>query len=140
MMNPLKRMADWTNNRALRRYYRRFAIALLFYVASLTIAVATFKHHVTGPVTYVLAVLPALACVGMMTAYGIYLKEEKDELPRAMGVEALIWSTGATLSLTTIWGFLENFLKVPHLNLLFIYPIFWVFFAIAMPVIYARYK
>ena len=140
-MSPLKRMANWTNNQALRRYYRRFAVTMSLYALFIVLSVVAFtRFHVAGPVAYVLAVLPALACVGMMAAYGFYLKEEKDELPRAMGVEALIWSTGATLSLTTVWGFLENFLKVPHLNLLFIYPIFWVFFAIAMPLIYARYK
>src|SRR5208283_1965437 len=134
-------MMNCTNNPAARRYVRRFGIAMLFYVLFLVGSVSVFaRYHPAGPLAYVLAILPALPIVGMITVFGIYLGEEKDELQRAMGVQALLWSTGATLSLTTVWGFLENFTNVPHLQLMWIYPIFGVFFGIALPIINARYR
>ena len=102
---------------------------MFLYVLFLVVSVVAFTHHrPTGLLAYVLAVLPALPILGMMVVFGLYLREEKDELQRAIGVEALVWSTGATLSLTTVWGFL------------WIYPIFWVFFGISMPMINARYR
>jgi len=114
---------------------------MLFYVLFLVVSVSVFaRYHPAGPLAYVLAILPALPIVGMIAVFGIYLGEEKDELQRAMGVQALLWSTGATLSLTTVWGFLENFTNVPHLQLMWIYPIFGVFFGIALPIINARYR
>jgi len=130
-----------TNNPAARRYYRRVTYTMFVYALLLAVSVVAFtRHHPTGLLAYVLAVLPALPIVGMMVVFGLYLREEKDEVQRAIGVEALVWSTGATLSLTTVWGFLENFVHVPHLQLMWIYPIFWVFFGISMPMINARYK
>lgn len=129
------------NNPAARQYLRRMAVAMFFYLLFLFAAVVIFVHrHPTGPLAYVLAILPALPIIAMIAAFGLYLKEEKDELQRAIGVEALLWSTGATLALTTAWGFLENFTHVPHLQLIWIYPIFWFFFGIAMPMINARYR
>jgi hypothetical protein len=114
---------------------------MFFYVLFLTVSVVAFTHHhLTGPLAYVLAILPALPVVGMMAIFGLYLREEKDELQRAIGVQALLWSNGATLSLLTVWGFLENFVNAPHLQLIWIYPIFWVFFGISMPIVNARYK
>jgi hypothetical protein len=126
---------------AARRYFRRVAFSFLFYTLFIVAAVLAFtRHHPSGAFAYALAVLPALPIIAMMAAFGFYLRDEKDELQRAIGVEALLWSIGATLSLTTIWGFLENFVKAPHLELIWIYPIFWIFFGIAMPVINARYR
>jgi hypothetical protein len=134
-------MIDCTNNPAARRYYRRFAFTMFLYALFLVVSVVAFtRHHPTGPLAYVLAVLPALPIVGMIAIFGLYLSEEKDELQRAIGVQALLWSTGATLSLTTVWGFLENFVNAPHLQLMWIYPIFWVFYCISLPMINARYK
>ena len=134
-------MMGCTNNPAARRYYRRVTYTMFVYALLLVVSVVAFtRHHPTGLLAYVLAVLPALPIVGMMVVFGLYLREEKDEVQRAIGVEALVWSTGATLSLTTVWGFLENFVHVPHLQLMWIYPIFWVFFGISMPMINARYR
>lgn len=132
---------DCTNNPAARRYFRRFAVTMSLYALFIVLSVVAFtRFHVTGPLAYVLAVLPALPIIGLIAIFGLYLKEEKDELQRSIGVEALLWGTGATLSLTTVWGFLENFVQVPHLQLMWVFPIFWVFFGISIPMIIARYK
>ncbi len=134
-------MISCTNNPAARRYVRRFALAMFFYVLFIVVSVSVFaRRHPTGPLAYVLAVLPAVPIIGMIAIFGLYLKEEKDELQRAIGVQALLWSTGATLSLTTVCGFLEGFVHVPHLQLLWVYPIFCAFFGISLPMINARYK
>jgi hypothetical protein len=52
----------------------------------------------------------------------------------------MLWGIGGTLTVTTAWGFLENFVHVPHLQLILILPIFWLFFGISLSVLLARYK
>jgi hypothetical protein len=130
-----------TNNPAVRRYMRRFFVTMLFYALFLVLAVWCFVHYrPTGVLAYALAVLPAIPCIGMLAVFGLYLAEEKDEFQRFIGVQAMIWGIGGTLSVTTVWGFLENFVYVPHLQLILVFPLFWFFFGVSLPVLLARYK
>lgn len=134
-------MNNCTNNPAARRYFRRFGITMLLYAVLLCVSVVAFtRFHPEGALAYLLAVLPAIPVMGIMAVFGLYLKEEKDELQRAIGVQALLWGTGGTLTVTTVWGFLENFVHVPRLELMWVYPIFWVFFGLSLPMIHARYR
>ncbi|MGA3263337.1 MAG: hypothetical protein ABSC47_04745 [Terracidiphilus sp.] len=130
-----------TNNPAARRYMWRFSATMLLYVLFLVLAVWAFVHyHPTGPLAWLLAVLPALAIVGQIAAFGMYLAEEKDEFQRHSGVLALLWGIGATLSVTIVWGSLENFVHLRHLDPMWIYPIFCMFFGIAHALNQARYR
>jgi hypothetical protein len=114
---------------------------MLFYVLFLVAAVMAFtRHHPAGPAAYVLAVLPALPIIGVTVSLGLYLSEEKDELYRTITVQSLLWSTGATLTVTSVWGFLENFVNVPHLQAMWVYPLFCVFVVVTGPLVGARYK
>jgi len=47
---------------------------------------------------------------------------------------------GATLAATTIWGYLEDFVQAPHLRLIYLYPLFWMFVALSMPLVRRRYR
>ncbi|MGA3370244.1 MAG: hypothetical protein ABSC48_00615 [Terracidiphilus sp.] len=130
-----------TNNPAARRYMRRFAVTMLLYVLFLVLAVWVFVHrHPTGVLAYALAVLPALPAIGLLAVFGLYLAEEKDDFQRFIGVQAMLWGIGGTLAVTTIWGFLENFVHIRHLDLILVFPIFWAFFGISLPILLARYK
>jgi len=74
-----------------------------------------FKHHqVTGPLAWVVAILPALPIVGMFAAIGVYLVEETDEYVRVLMVRQTLWASGFALSIATVWGFLESFGLVGH--------------------------
>ncbi|MGD0858733.1 MAG: hypothetical protein ABR912_05400 [Terracidiphilus sp.] len=130
-----------TNNPAARRYMGRFSVTMLLYVVFLVLAVWTFVHcHPTGPLAWLLAVLPALAIIGQIAAFGMYLREEKDEFQVALGVQSMLWGIGGTLAVTVTWGFLENFLQLRHLDLIWIYPIFCALSGIAYGLLQLRYK
>ena len=47
---------------------------------------------------------------------------------------------GGTLATTTAWGYLEAFVHVPHLQSMWIYPIFWLFVGLSVPVVIMRYR
>jgi hypothetical protein len=134
-------MTCTTNNPAVRRYILRFAVAISFYMLFLVGTVWAFVHtRPTGWLAYLLAILPSLPIIASLAVVGLYLKEEKDELVRMIFVQSLIWAIGATLTATTVWGFLENFAHVPHMDLFLVFPMFWAFVGIFSPMVNARYR
>ena len=134
-------MIGTTGNPAVRRYIWRFSGAMLLYVVFLCIAVWEFTHrHPTGVLAYLLAVLPSIPIVGGLVVVGLYLGEEKDEFQRTVLVQSMLWAIGATLAVTTVWGFLENFVQVVHFDLYLVFPLFWFFVGVFTPALKARYR
>jgi hypothetical protein len=130
-----------TRSPAIRRYTVRFAVAMTLYVAFLFLSVWTFKHfHPAGVLAWLLAILPSLPIVGCPSVIGLYLTEEKDEFQRTVLVHSMLWSIGTTLSVTTVWGFLENFLEVRHFDLYLVFPLFWFLVGVFNPIFKARYR
>ena len=126
---------------AARRYYARFSVTMTVYVITLCLAAVAFVHwHPKGTLAYVLAVLPAIPCIGLLAVFGLYLAEEKDEFQRMLGVEGMLWGIGGTLSVTTVWGFLQSFAHIPHFQPIWTFPIFWVFFGISVPFLMRKYR
>jgi hypothetical protein len=102
---------------AWRRYNWRVVWLSLLYAALLMAAVYGFKHKlVSDAAAYVVAVLPAIPIIGIFAAIGRYLVEEQDEYVRMLMVRQTLWASGFALSLATIWGFLENFDLVGHVD------------------------
>ena len=102
---------------AWKRYNIRAIWLSLAYAAFLLPAVYGFKHQmIGGPAAYLVAVLPALPIIGIFAAIGRYLVEEQDEYVRMLMVRQTLWASGFTLSLATIWGFLDNFQLVGHID------------------------
>jgi hypothetical protein len=102
---------------AQRRYVMRVGIAMTLYIVTLSIAVSMMKGNaVTGPLAYVLALLPGLSVVGVFWAFGRLLIEETDEYQRMLLVRQSLVATGFALSIMTVWGFLENFGLVGHID------------------------
>jgi hypothetical protein len=105
----------WT--RAAKRYNLRLILLSLLYGAFLIPAVYGFKHHlVSGPVAWLVAILPALPLIGIFAAMGRYLVEEQDEYVRMLLVRQMLWAMGFTMSCATVWGFLDNFGLVRHVD------------------------
>lgn len=128
-------------NPAQKRYIRRILGVLVAYALCLGLAIWVFVHnHPTGVLAYLLAVLPAIPIVGMLAVFGIYLAEETDEFYRSVFIQSMLWSLGATLASTTVWGFLEGFVRVPHVQLVMVFPIFCFFFAVSTPLVIIRYR
>jgi len=104
-------------NPAMKRYNWRVIWLSLIYAAFLIGAVYGFKHHLfSGPIAYVAAVLPALPIIGIFGAMGRYLVEERDEYIRMILVRQTLWASGFALSVATVWGFLESFNLVEHVD------------------------
>ena len=116
---------------AWKRYNVRLIWLTLLYGAFLLPAVYGFKHHlVTGLAAYGVAILPALPIVGIFAALGRYLVEEQDEYVRTLMVRQILWASGFTLSLATIWGFLGSFELVGHIDAYWIVLVWYVGLAI----------
>jgi hypothetical protein len=129
------------NNAAARRYTRRFLLTMCAYGAALVFDVWYFtRFHPAGAGAYILAVLPALPIVGVIVVVGLYLADEQDEFQRTILVQSMLWAIGATLAVTTVWGFLENFTGVRHLQPYLIFPLFWFFVGVATPLLKAKYR
>ena len=102
---------------AWKRYNLRVIWLSLGYAAFLLFAVYAFKHHLLhGAVAYLAAVLPALPIIGIFGAMGRYLVEEQDEYVRMLMIRQTLWASGFALSVATIWGFLESFDLVGHVD------------------------
>lgn len=102
---------------AIRRYTVRVLVLSAIYAAVLFATVYGFNHHLlSGPLAWVVGVLPALPIVGIFAAIGLYLVEEQDEYVRMMMVRQTLWASGFALSIATVWGFLESFELVRHVE------------------------
>jgi hypothetical protein len=104
-------------NPAMKRYNWRVIWLSLLYAGFLLVAIYGFKHQLFhGPVAYLTAILPALPIIGIFGAMGRYLIEERDEYVRMLMVRQSLWASGFALSVATIWGFLESFELVGHVD------------------------
>jgi len=102
---------------AWKRYNWRVIWLSLGYAVFLIGAVYGFKHQlVPGSLKYLVAILPALPIIGIFSAIGRYLVEEQDEYVRMLMVRQTLWASGFALSCATIWGFLESFDLVGHVD------------------------
>lgn len=111
---------------AQRRYNRKVLILSVAYALLLFGAVYLLSRQmVSGPLAYIVGVLPALPVTGFFVAMGHYLLDESDEYLRAVMIRQLLIATGIALAASTIWGFLEGFELVPHV-VAYAWPIVWL--------------
>lgn len=111
---------------AARRYYFRFFGAMMLYLVSLFAAKYLARHDmVDGLVLWVLAALPGLAIIGAIWAIAMRVLELEDEYLRVLMVRQLLVATGLTLSFCAVWGFLENFGLVMHVELYWV-AVIWL--------------
>src|SRR5690349_653915 len=100
---------------AWKRYNWRVIWLSVAYAVLLIGAVYGFKHAlVPVGLKYLVAILPALPIIGIFVAIGRYLVEEQDEFVRMLMVRQILWASAFSLSLATVWGFLDSFELVGH--------------------------
>jgi hypothetical protein len=110
-----------------RCYLERLGSSMAIYVASLFAAKYLISRNlVEGPVVWILGLLPGLAVVGVFYAIAMLIIEQKDEFIRMLIVRQTLIGTAVALSVSTVWGFLENFGLVPHIDSYWI-AIIWFF-------------
>lgn len=128
-------------NPAQRRYVIRMWISAALCVLFSVVAALIFRLcHPHGLVSYPVAILPALPIMGALIYTGVYLAEEKDEFQRNLLVQSLLGGTGGILAATTAWGYMEDFAHAPHMDPIWVYPLFWVFAGISYVLVKARYR
>ena len=114
---------------AQRVYTWRVGLAMGVYLVSLPAAVHFVGQGVvsrTDPLAWILALIPGIAVAAIFWAYGKMLIEETDEYQRLLHVRQSLIATGFTLGLVTIYGFLENFGLVGHVDAFYV-AILWFF-------------
>jgi hypothetical protein len=95
--------------RAEKHYNRRVVWLSLAYAVLLMGSIYWLKHHAAhGGIDYLVAILPALPLIGIFAALGRYFVEEGDEYRRMLTIRQALIATGFTLSVGTIYGFLES--------------------------------
>ena len=104
-------------NLAQRRYNRSVLLLSLAYMFILFGVITFFKNNSpTGISAFAAAILPALPIVGIFGVMGRYLTEEQDEFVRMLTVRQTLYASAFALSVSTVWGFLENFDLVNHID------------------------
>jgi hypothetical protein len=111
---------------ATRRYAWRVAIAMTGYVVTLFAAEILIEDRgLTGPLAWLLALLPGLCVAAVFWALGRLLIEVKDEYRRMLLVRQLLVASGITMIVATVYGFLEMYKLVPHAEAFYLT---WLFF------------
>ena len=112
---------------ARRRYLVRIALAMAIYVVSLFGADHLIEHrNVSGTLAWALALVPGLAVAGLIWAIGMFILEQSDEFLRMLMIRQTMIATGLALSAASIWGFLEEFELVGHVEAFWIVVV-WSF-------------
>lgn len=125
----------------MRRYLLRFGVSMSAYAVLLVGAVSLARQgQADGPWGYVIALAPTVGVLGAIASVALYLAEETDEFARNTLMHSLLWAAGGTLSVATVWGFLETFDKAPHIPAWAVVPVFSVFMGLAQALIARRYR
>jgi hypothetical protein len=59
---------------------------------------------------------------------------------RSIIYQSMLWSIGATLGFTMVWGLLEAFVHIPHLQPLLVAPVFGFFMGATLFLVARRYE
>lgn len=104
-----------------RRYIVRTLLFAALFVATIALAKYLIREQgVLGPLAYLIALVPGLAAVGMIWATGRLITELDDEFLRMLAVRQQLIATGFAISIACVWGTLEVFGMVPHLEAFYI--------------------
>jgi hypothetical protein len=135
-------MQDRIKNPARDRMEDRILFILMpLLLANIAFAISGYGYrHLHAAGAYLTAILFAALGVGYIVVFGLYLKEEQDEFQRSIWVQSLLWGIGATLTVITFWGSLNEFELAKSLKLMFVFPLFMLFTVIARLVLKLRYR
>ena len=107
-----------------QHYQQRLRIWGPGYIFAIFGAIWLFRYvKITGPVLWIVAFLPSLPILGIIWSMGRYLIDENDEYQRAKFVFSSMVATGGLLTISTVWGFFENFGLVKHLEAYVAFPV-----------------
>jgi hypothetical protein len=106
---------------AARRNLVRTAIVTAIYVAGLFAAKYLIADvGVSRPLAIGVALVPGLAVVGFFYSTGKMIVETEDEFMRMLAVRQQLIAAGFAMSAASVWGVLEMFDLVPHVEAFYI--------------------
>lgn len=118
-----------------------FIVVPTFLLAGISI---WLQQHFGNPLSGFPAVLcvllassPYLAFIGVSA---LYFREERDEFQARMLSGAMLCAIGATMTVTSLWGVMEQFHLVPILHVGWVMPMFGIFYSVALAVQRWRYR
>jgi hypothetical protein len=110
---------------AQQAHVRRIGWAMTVYALILVpSAYAVGRHLLTGPLTYVVALVASAPLLAMFASWSRYLAEESDEYLRALAVTRIVQATNVTLAIAVVAGFLQSFGHLPLIALNWV-PVIW---------------
>ena len=112
-----------------KQYRRGFAISMVNYVINIVFVTAFINSNPELPQygKYILAMIPSIPIGASLLVLMRYLNNCDEYLQAAMG-RLFIITTLITLFLSTFWGFLEAFANAPHIELYWVYVVFWALY------------
>jgi hypothetical protein len=120
--------------KAGRDYAIAMTLWMALYVALICVAVWAKAAGVRPPISYAIAIAPALPVGGLIVAVLRFI-ERSDEYVRALTTRRFVAATSLTLFACTAWGFAESFAGAQHLPLWVVFPGFWAFYGLACLVV-----
>lgn len=107
-------------NKNLSKFQRRslqlFSSSILLTAGLAGLTHQLFRHRPnppTGPLAWLIAIVPALPFLGTIYLCLRFVAREKDEFIRAQILLALLEGAFLTLAATVIYTFLQNYLEIP---------------------------
>lgn len=111
----------------MKRYLLRMAISMVIYLVSLFACEWLIEDRgLTGFPAFVLVCIPGLAFAALFWIFARLIIEERDEFQRLLYVRQGMVATGIALSAAAVWGFLERYFLVDHVEA-FWWPTIWCF-------------
>lgn len=123
---------------ACRRYIRQTLVMTIAYLIVLYGAVTALKHIHTGPLHYVIALLPLIPVAFLVPIIIRYL-QHTDEFERRMQTDSMAIAGGLTALLSVTYGFLE-LAGLPHPSAWWTWTVFMLAWAIARPIVGRYYQ
>ncbi len=127
-----------TNPAAKRRYYRELFGGLAVYMVLVFASVHWIKHGVSGPLKYLVAIMPVFPALMVPVAVVNFVRS-MDELQRRIQLEGLAFAFTLTAVLTMAYGFLEN-AGLPQLSWTLVWPLMGFLWAVGTYMARRRYR
>jgi hypothetical protein len=124
-----------------RRYLMRFMPAMLVYGMTLIPATAFYKSvKPEGWLAWAVAIAPAIPVLFAIRAVVLYYREEDDEFLKAMAAQSQLLAMGLAMAICTVYGFLDLFGLVPHVEAWAVFPLWAVCLMPAQLLTWRKFK
>lgn len=121
-----------------KRYMREFFLGMTVYVIAIILSVTLVEQTPRDSILrFLIAIIPIVPIVFVLAAFLRYLSGI-DELQQRIQLQAIGFAAGATSMLTFAYGLLEN-VGLPHLSLIYVFPLTVALWGLSLSYFTRRY-